>query len=265
MQDLTFTFIQANLAWEDIKTNLANFDQKINEIRETTDLIILPEMFNTGFSINPEGIAEKPGGRTFRWMQEKAAEKNAAIAGSVLTDENGKYFNRFFWVNPDGTFNQYDKKHLFRLGKEWQVFTAGTKKTIIDFKGWKILPLVCYDLRFPVWSKNRLIDGAYEYDLLIYVANWPVPRVYAWKQLLIARAIENLAYVVGVNRVGKAAGNIDHSGESMLVDALGHEIAKAKPHEEEIITATISKTELEEKRKNLPFAMDWDAFEVKGE
>ena len=264
MQDLTLTFIQADLAWEDTETNLANFDRKIKSIHEPTDLIILPEMFNTGFSINPEGIAEETGGRTFRWMQQKAKEKNAAMAGSVLTDENGKYYNRFYWINPDGSHQQYDKKHLFRLGKEWKVFSAGSEKIVVDYKGWKIMPLICYDLRFPVWSKNRLIDGEYEYDLLIYVANWPVPRVYAWKQLLIARAIENLAYVVGVNRVGKAAGNIDHSGESMLVDAFGHEIAKAKPHEEEIITATISKTELEETRKKLPFAMDWDDFEVGG-
>ncbi len=263
MQDLTITFIQADLAWEDTEKNIESFTGKIDGIIEKTDMIILPEMFNTGFSINPEDIAEKPGGRTFSWMQQKAKEKNAAMAGSVLTDDGGKYFNRFYWVNPDGSHHQYDKKHLFRLGKEWQVFTPGRKKTIVNFKGWKILPLVCYDLRFPVWSKNRLIDEEYEYDLLIYVANWPVLRVYAWKQLLIARAIENMAYVVGVNRVGMAEKKIDHSGESMLVDALGHEIAKAKPYVEEIITATISKTDLEETRKKLPFAMDWDDFEVK--
>jgi predicted amidohydrolase len=262
MQDLTLTFIQAELVWEDTETNLANFDRKIDDIAETTDLIILPEMFNTGFSINPEGIAEPPDGKTFSWMQETAAQKNAALAGSVLTEEDGKYYNRFYWVNPDGTHQQYDKKHLFRIGKEWQVFTPGKEKTIVNFKGWKTLPLVCYDLRFPVWSKNRLIDGEYEYDLAIYVANWPIPRIYAWRQLLIARAIENLAYVVGVNRVGKAAGNIDHSGDSMLVDALGHVIAKAEPHKEEIISANISKTERDKTRDKLPFAMDWDAFEV---
>ena len=219
-------------------------------------------MSNNGFSINPDGIAEPPDGTTFKWMQKTATAKNAALAGSVLTEEDGKYYNRFYWVNPDGTHHQYDKKHLFRLGKEWQVFTAGNKKTIIKFKGWKILPMVCYDLRFPVWSKNRLTDGKYEYDLAIFVANWPVPRIYAWKQLLIARAIENMAYVVGVNRVGKAAGNVDHSGDSMIVDALGHVIAKAKPHQEDIFTAVISKSKLEETRKKLPFAMDWDAFEV---
>lgn len=262
MQDLTLTFIQAELAWEDTEKNIESFARKIDGITKKTDVIILPEMFNTGFSINPDGIAEKPGGRTFTWMQQKAKEKNAAMAGSVLTDDDGKYYNRFYWVNPDGSFQQYDKKHLFRLGKEWQVFTPGHEKIIVDFKGWKILPLVCYDLRFPVWSKNRLIDGEYEYDLAIYVANWPVPRIYAWRQLLIARAIENLAYVVGVNRVGKAAGNIDHSGDSMLVDALGHIIAKAEPHKEEIVSATISKNQLEETRKKLPFAMDWDEFEV---
>lgn len=262
MQDLKLTFIQAELTWEDVEKNIESFTRKVDNISEKTDVIILPEMFNTGFSINPEGIAEKPGGKTFTWMQQKANEKNAALAGSVLTEQNGNYYNRFYWVNPDGTHQHYDKKHLFRLGKEWQVFTAGTQKTIINFKGWKILPLVCYDLRFPVWSKNRLTDGNFEYDLAIYVANWPVPRVYAWKQLLIARAIENLAYVVGVNRVGKAAGNIDHSGESMLVDALGHIVAKAEPHKEKTVTANISKANLEATRKQLPFAMDWDDFKV---
>ncbi len=264
MQDLTLTLIQADLAWEDAGKNIENFTRKIDGITKTTDLIILPEMFNTGFSINPDGIAEPPGGKTFSWMQETARAKGAALAGSVLTEENGNYYNRFYWVNPDGTHHQYDKKHLFRLGKEWKVFSAGKEKTIIDFKGWKILPLVCYDLRFPVWSKNRLIDGKFEYDLAIYVANWPVPRIYAWKQLLIARAIENLAYVVGVNRVGKAAGNIDHSGYSMLVNAHGHIIADAKPNEEKMITGNISKTDLEKTREKLPFAMDWDEFEILG-
>jgi predicted amidohydrolase len=196
-------------------------------------------------------------------MQKTAAQKNAALAGSVLTEENGKYYNRFYWVNPDGSYQKYDKKHLFRIGKEWQVFTAGKEKTIVDFKGWKILPLVCYDLRFPVWSKNRLIDVKFEYDLAIYVANWPIPRIYAWRQLLIARAIENQAYVVGVNRVGTAGKNIEHSGDSMLVDAHGKIVAEAQPNKEAVITASISRTELEETRKQLPFALDWDEFVVK--
>lgn len=263
MQDLTLTFIQAELAWEDTRQNLDNFDRKFRDIDQNSDLIILPEMFNTGFSINPKGIAEPPMGRTFCWMQEKATEKNAAITGSVLTVENQKYYNRLYWVFPDGSQRQYDKKHLFRLGKEWQVFSAGNEKIVVDYKGWKILPLICYDLRFPVWSKNRLIDGNYEYDLALYVANWPAVRKYAWKHLLIARAIENQAYIAGVNRVGTDGHNINHAGDSMLLDAKGQIIAQAYPYHEETITTVISKEELNNFRKQFQFALDWDEFEVK--
>jgi predicted amidohydrolase len=221
-------------------------------------------MFNTGFSIRPENIAQKPEGHAFAWMQQKAKLFDAAICGSILTLENGNYYNRLYWVFPDGSHQQYDKKHLFRLGKEWQIFSPGKQKVIIDYRGWKISPLVCYDLRFPVWSKNRLIDGRHEYDLLIYVANWPAVRRYAWKQLLIARGLENLAYVAGVNRVGQDGHGINHSGDSMLVDAKGQILAQAGDYHKEVLTITISKTELEEFRKNFPFSLDWDDFEIKG-
>jgi predicted amidohydrolase len=263
MQDLNVSIIQADLFWEDIPKNIEAFTRKIDGIDEETDLIILPEMFNTGFSINPDTITEEYLGPTFNWMQQMAKERNAAITGSVLTKVEGNYYNRLYWVEPNGSHKFYDKKHLFRLGKEWKIFTPGTKSLVVEWKGWKIKPLVCYDLRFPVWSKNRLIDGQYEYDLLIYVANWPAIRKYAWKHLLISRALENLSYVAGINRVGQDGHAINHSGDSMLVDTKGQIIAQANAYHEEMITTRLSFTELQNFRDQFPFSLDWDEFELK--
>ncbi len=264
MQDLKLALIQANLFWEDTEKNLAAFEIKIHAVEEGTDLIVLPEMFNTGFSINPEKISEESLGNTFSWMQQMAKQKNAAVTGSVVTRENDNYFNRLYWVFPDGTYRQYNKKHLFRLGKEWQVFSAGSQKTIVEYKGWKICPLICYDLRFPVWSKNCMIDGKFGYDLLIYVANWPKVRNYVWKHLLIARALENQAYVVGVNRVGSDGNSIKHTGDSMVLNAAGEIQAQAKPFKEEILSTVISKTGLEAFREQFRFSLDWDDFTISG-
>ncbi len=263
MQDLKITIIQANLFWEDTKKNIATFDTRIKEIGEETDLIVLPEMFNTGFSINPKIIAEEYQGATFSWMQSKAYENNAVITGSVLTKIDGNYLNRLYWIMPDGSHHYYDKKHLFRLGKEWQVFTPGTKKLLVELKGWRIMPLICYDLRFPVWNKNRLIDGRYEYDLLIYVANWPAVRKYAWKHLLIGRAIENQAFVAGINRVGQDGNSMNHSGDSMILDAQGQIISQANTNQEETLTCHLSKSELVNFREEFKFSLDWDEFDVK--
>jgi len=262
MQDLIITIVQSNLVWEDSKANLTNFDIKLNRINKPTDLLVLPEMFSTGFSINPEKIAEKPDGRTFFWMQKKAAELNCVVTGSVLIEEGGKYFNRLFWVRPDGSFDYYDKRHLFRLGEEYKVFSAGQKRVIFELKGWRIFPQICYDLRFPVWSKNRYLNNNYEFDLMIYVANWPQVRSYAWKQLLIARAIENQVYVAGVNRVGNDGHNIPHSGDSMLVDYTGKIINNASVHQEELITRKLSISDLAQFREKFKFSMDWDEFEI---
>lgn len=262
MRDLNICLLQSYLYWEDAEKNLAAFESKISVIDQPTDLIVLPEMFNTGFSIQPEKIAEAPFGKTYRWMQRMAAQKNAALTGSVLTHEKGKYFNRLYWVYPDGTSLQYDKKHLFRLGKEWQVFTAGTQKLIVTYLGWKICPMICYDLRFPVWSKNRLIDGEYEYDLLIYVANWPEIRNHAWKHLLIARAIENQAWTIGVNRVGDDGNGIGHSGDSMVLNPQGQKVAQAQPMQDQTVFAKLSKTELEDYRSQFKFSLDWDDFTI---
>jgi len=262
MQDLSISIIQSNLAWEDTETNLLNFDDKLKQVHKPTDLVVLPEMFNTGFSINPEKIAEKVGGFSLTWMQEKAAQLDCVVTGSILTQVDQNYFNRLYWVRPDGSYDFYDKRHLFRLGKEWQVFKGGNKKIIVELKGWKICPLICYDLRFPVWSKNRLLDGEYEYDLLIYVANWPEARNQAWKQLLIARAIENQAYVVGVNRVGNDGNSISHLGDSMIIDHMGDVLASTSPFKEELITFLLKKNDLLNFRKKFKFSLDWDRFEV---
>ncbi len=262
MQDLNIALVQTDLVWENTPANLDNFDRKLDALVEGTDLVILPEMFNTGFSINPSKIAEKPGGPAFTWLKEKAAHFGCTFTGSILTEEDGKFYNRLYWMPPDGAFSTYDKRHLFRLGTEWQVFTPGRQKIVADLNGWKILPLVCYDLRFPVWSKNRFINGQYEYDFLIYIANWPVARKYAWKHLLIARAIENQAYVAGVNRVGQDGNGIHHSGNSMALDAKGQIIAQADPYQEEIVYTQLSYDELTAFRQQFTVGRDWDGFEV---
>ncbi len=264
MQDLKITVIQSDLIWEDVQANLAGFDNKLDKIKELTDLVVLPEMFNTGFSINPKKNGEKPDGRTFCWMQEKAALLKCVITGSVLINAGGKYFNRLFWVRSDGSFDFYDKRHLFRLGDEYKIFSAGQMRVVFDQFGWEIFPQICYDLRFPVWSKNRYIEGEYEFDLMIYVANWPEIRSYAWKQLLVARAIENQAFVVGVNRVGKDGNQIPHSGDSIVLDFKGQTLASANPHEEEMLTTQISYSEMKAFRDQFTVGLDWDAFEVSG-
>lgn len=262
MPDLSITFIQNNLVWEDTAKNLLSFSKLMKRIDEPTDLIILPEMFNTGFSVNPLKIAEKPVGKVFRWLQKTAVEYNCVIAGSVLTAVQGRYFNRLYWMMPDGKFKIYDKKNLFSPGDEGQYLSQGTERLIVDLKGWRVMPLICYDLRFPVWSKNRYQDGQYEYDLLIYVANWPVARKYAWKHLLVARAIENQSYVAGVNRVGQDGRGVNHSGNSMVLDAKGQIIAQADAFREQVVTTHISYEELYNFRKDFFIGPDWDRFQI---
>jgi omega-amidase len=251
---LNITTIQSDIIWEDINTNLKNYQEKIDSINPT-DLIILPEMFSTGFSMNPKNISETMNGVTINWMKDNASKMNCAICGSIIIEEDDKYFNRFIWVNPDGSIHKYDKKHLFSFAGENENYSAGNEKLIIEYKGWKICPLICYDLRFPVWSRNTE-----DYDLLIYVANWPTKRKLAWKSLLVARAIENQCYVIGVNRVGNDEKNY-YSGESSLINALG-ETLYTNSHIEDIYTTTISKYELNKVRAQLPFLNDKDNFKI---
>jgi len=249
---INVTLIQADIIWEDKNSNLKKYQEQIDKI-ESTELIVLPEMFTTGFSMNPKDISETMNDGTIQWMKDNASKMNSAICGSIIIEEDGKYFNRFIWVNPDGSIHQYDKKHLFSFAGENKNYTAGNEKIIIEYKGWKICPLICYDLRFPVWSRN-----SEDYDLLIYVANWPAKRKLAWKSLLVARAIENQCYVIGVNRVGKDSKNY-YSGDSSIINALG-EVLYINSHIEEIYSTTLSKYDLTKTRSLFPFLKDKDNF-----
>jgi predicted amidohydrolase len=251
---INVTLIQSDIIWEDRISNLKKYQEKINQI-ESTDLIILPEMFTTGFSMSPKSISENMNGETIQWMKQNAHKMNSAICGSIIIEEDSKYFNRFIWVNPDGSIHHYDKRHLFSFAGENENYTPGNEKIIIEYKGWKICPLICYDLRFPVWSRN-----SEDYDLLIYVANWPDKRKSAWKSLLTARAIENQCYVIGVNRVGEDSKNY-YSGDSSLINALG-ETLYTNSHIEEIYSNTISKYDLNKIRTQLPFLNDKDNFKI---
>jgi omega-amidase len=256
MSSLTITIIQSDLHWEDKAANLAMFEKKINGIKEKTEIVLLPEMFSTGFSMKQKTLAEKMDGETVAWMKKIATEKKIILTGSIIIEENGKYFNRLIWMLPNGDFGFYDKRHLFAFAEEDQYYSAGNKRLIASVKGWKINLLICYDLRFPVWARQ---SGEAEYDLLIYVANWPERRIQAWKTLSQARAIENQCYVAAVNRIGKDGNDIFYNGESMIIDPLG-EILYHKLNEEDVFTFTLQKEKLEEVRNKFPFWRDADNF-----
>lgn len=255
---LTVTYIQAGLIWEDASENRNNFETKIFGLKEQTDIIILPEMFTTGFAMQPEHLAEKIDGDTVQWMLNIAKTVNSAICGSVIISENNKYYNRFLFVTPSGEIHTYNKRHLFSLAGEHEHYQNDNKQVIIEYRGWKICPLICYDLRFPVWSRNTL-----NYDLLIYVANWPKPRITAWNTLLKARAIENMSYVIGVNRVGTDANGHEYTGNSMVLDELGNKMIPVCENKEAIITTTLTKEKLLASRIKFNFLGDQDEFEIK--
>lgn len=270
MSSLTITLVQSILHWQDKPANLAMFEQKINAIREKTEIVVLPEMFSTGFSMQPELLAETVQGTTMAWMQRLAAAKKIILTGSMIAAEKDSYYNRLIWMLPNGHHGVYDKRHLFAFAGEDQHYTAGNKRLVASVKGWKIHLLVCYDLRFPVWARQSPAAPAPgeqgwwpkpEYDVLIYVANWPERRNHAWKTLLQARAIENQCYVVGVNRVGDDGNAIHYSGDSMVVDPLG-EVLYSRANEEDIFTITLQKERLEEIRTNFPFWKDADGFSI---
>jgi len=233
------------------------FSEKINGIKEKTEIVLLPEMFSTGFSMQAAALAETMEGETVAWMKKMASAKKAIISGSFIAEENGKFFNRMVWMLPNGEFGYYDKRHLFAFGDEDEFYSPGHKRLIASVNGWKINLLICYDLRFPVWS--RQMQGEPEYDLLIYVANWPERRIHAWKTLLQARAIENQCYVAGVNRVGRDGMEIDYNGNSMIIDPLG-ELLYQKIQQEDIFTITLQKEKLEKIRTQFPFLKDADNF-----
>jgi omega-amidase len=262
MSTLTCTLIQTHLFWEDKEANLAMLQNKIENITEYTDMVILPEMFSTGFSMQPQLFAETMEGDTVQWMRSLAIEKRIVLCGSIIIEEQGNFYNRFIWMLPNGTCTHYDKRHLFAFAEEDKHYKAGNKKLINTIKGFVINCLVCYDLRFPVWSRQaKATTATNPYDVLIYVANWPQRRNKAWKTLLVARAIENQCYVIGLNRVGKDGKDIYHSGDSMVIDPLG-EIIYYKADEEDVFTFTLDKVHVETIRSKFPFLKDADAFEI---
>lgn len=272
MSTLRFSLIQTHLFWEDKGANLANLSKKIREISVPTEIIVLPEMFNTGFSMQPEKYAETMDGPTIEWMRSLSATEKIILTGSLMIQEGDNYYNRLVWVLPNGTLGFYDKRHLFAFAKEDQHYTPGNKRLIARVKGWKINLQICYDLRFPVWSRQSMAndatseiktaqEAALEYDVLLYVANWPEKRSHAWKTLLTARAIENQAYVIGVNRVGLDGNNIQHSGDSMAVAPSG-EVLYHCANEESIFHITLEKTILEKNRTDFPFWKDADFFHI---
>jgi omega-amidase len=261
MSSLTLTIIQTDLSWENKAANLQRLKEKIEAMDERTEIVVLPEMFSTGFTMVPELFAETMEGETVAWMKEMAENNKIIITGSIIIEEDGRYFNRLIWMLPNGQTGHYDKRHLFGYGDEDKHYTAGNKRLIASVKGWRINLQVCYDLRFPVWSRQQSISMESEYDLLIYVANWPERRSHAWKTLLCARAIENQCFVAGVNRVGKDNKNVYYSGDSLVIDPLG-QVLYHMPDAEDVFTITLQKEEVDKVRNQFPFWKDADAFTI---
>jgi omega-amidase len=290
MRDLSVTLIQTDLFWENPTANLANLEEKIAQIATPTDLIILPEMFNTGFTMNVKSVAEHKNFTTFKWMKQQAKQAQAVVTGSFIVKDGENMYNRLIWMRPDGSYETYDKRHLFRMGGENNHFAGGTERLIVELKGWRICPLICYDLRFPVWSRNSvreegrreegreeegrqeegktfdLIPHTYDlipkklaYDLLIYVANWPSVRSQVWDILLQARAIENQSYCIGVNRVGEDGMGLNYSGNSVVIDFKGNQTFYQKDSEV-IHNQILSKKDLEDFRTKFPAYLDADDF-----
>ena len=253
---LTISAIQYNIKWEEKNINLNKIEILLNDVPNHTEVIILPEMFTTGFSMNTAKLAETMNGKTVKWMQKQSKSLNKVIAGSIIIKEQDTYRNRFLWIEPNGKVQFYDKRHSFGLGDEDQYFSNGNKRVIIEYKDWKIFPTICYDLRFPEWIKNNI-----GYDLIINVANWPSVRSSHWKNFLISRAVENQSYLIGLNRIGTDAKNRHYSGYSAIIDCDG-KVLNNIGEIEGIITATLSKKALYEYRNNYPFLKDQDVFEL---
>ena len=258
MQDvLNVVAIQANLIWENSMANLQSFENTINQLQLDTDLVVLPEMFSTGFTMKPIKVAESMKGTTIKWMKEIAIKKEIAIVGSLVIEENDNFYNRAVFVHPNGTIETYDKRHSFSLAGEDEEYTSGEDRLIVHYKGWKICPLICYDLRFPAWSRYNN-----DYDVVLYMANWPKPRILAWDTLLRARAIENMSYCIGVNRVGIDANGYEYIGHTSAYDFLGARLANTIEGKEGYLECRLIKSNLDETRKKLNFLNDRDEFEI---
>jgi predicted amidohydrolase len=254
---MKIALIQTHLIWENPLENRSHLAQKINGFTEDVDLIVLPEMFSTGFTMHPKAVAETMQGETVAWLQHLAKAKNAAITGSLVIKENGNYYNRLVFIFPDGKIMHYDKRHLFGLAGENNEYTAGTQRLIVEYKGWKICPQICYDLRFPVFSRNTK-----QYDLLIYIANWPDKRANAWNILLQARAIENMSYVVAVNRIGTDENGNHYSGDSQVADAMGN-YALEPQQSDGVFIVELDRKEQDTNRRKFRFLNDADQFDMK--
>lgn len=257
--NLTLTLVQTPLHWESPAANRAMLEEKLSDLEQPTDVIVLPEMFTTGFSMAAPQLAEPMNLHTFKWLHQMASVTGAAVTGSYIVSENGRYYNRLLWMQPDGQYFAYDKKHLFGLAGEGESYQAGEQRLVVEWRGWRICPLICYDLRFPVWSRNTYDNGIASYDLLLYVANWPQPRRLAWQTLLRARAIENQSYVAGVNRVGTDAKGHAYTGDSAAINYLGETLWDGGDAET-TATLTLNREALLDFRQRFPFHQDADAF-----
>lgn len=257
---LRVTLVQETLHWEDIVSNRTRLEGILLDLQDSTDLVVLPEMFSTGFTMNAAANAEPMDGPTIQWMRRMAIALQAVITGSLIIESDGKHYNRLIWMQPDGEYRHYDKRHLFTLAGEEKTYQPGHHRLIFECKGFRVFPLICYDLRFPVWSR-RTAD--FDYDLLLYVANWPERRSAAWRRLLPARAIENQCYVVGVNRVGEDGHGIMHVGDSVGLDFKGDSLTDIPPYESNCTTLTLELAPLHDFRKQFPFGDDADGFEFK--
>ena len=262
MQDLNINLVQCPLAWEDIDANLDNFSNILSRLSRPSDLIVLPEMFNTGFTMNAESNFEEMDGMTMAWMAKMAMAKDCVLCGSMIIREKGNFYNRFVWMRPDQSYEYYDKKHLFRMGDEHLHYAAGSNKLVVTLKGWKVMPLICYDLRFPVWSKNLFAGGEYSFDLLLYVANWPAVRSAAWNTLLRARSIENMAYVAGVNRTGIDGRGYEYGGGSVVAAPDGSVLCQGNEFPETLVQCKLQWAPLDEIRGKLGVGRDWDGFDI---
>ncbi len=263
MQDLKILCLQADIVANDPELNREQLHIKIRNHAEQHDLIVLPEAFTTGFYVDPKGFSEHLDGETVAWMKQTASETGSVLTGSIFIENKGKYTNTLIWMRPDGSFETYDKRHVFSMGGEDKQVSKGAGELIVELNGWKIKPMICYDLRFPVWTKNTMKKGTYAYDLSLFVANWPEIRLYPWKQLLIARAIENLSYTAGVNRVGRDANGMLYGGHSMIVDPKGKIMEEAGEDRERVLSAALSYAELATFREKFNVGLDWDEFEIK--
>lgn len=258
MQNIIISLLQTDIAWENKQANLEKYATIIRAFDNPSDIIVLPEMFSTGFTMNPGTMAESMEGITIEWMKQQSTSTGSVITGSIIIEENGKFYNRLIWMRSDGTYDYYDKKHLFTMAGEQNHYSSGNKRLLVEYKGWKICPMICYDLRFPVWIRN--IE---DYDLLIFVANWPAVRSEQWEKLLYARAIENQCYVAGVNRVGYDFNHQYFNGPSLIINPLGKLLA-TKTDTETTITFELDYSILINIRSDMPFLADRDEFEIKG-